>query len=193
MKINKYIWNKYILVILGIILLYFLFNKRKEPFVQQLRQYIYSSTSYDGKTYEQHNLEPKISDINSEDCFNLCISKAGCTGYVIDSSYCQLKEGNIVRDNLVDKSDSKTIIINKMKGNIKLDKNKNSKAITIREYNNVSYTDCYNYCINNDNCRGFVTDFDLGNGPGKCQLKTNDLFNNNNNKNENGKFTTMIA
>ena len=189
MKIKKY----YKWIIIGLFVIVILLYKNKEPFVEQVGRHIYSSNSYNGKTYNGNNIKPKISDINSEDCFKLCISTAGCSGYVMDNSYCYLKEGNITKDNLSDDVNSKTIIINKIKGKLNKFKDKNSTAITIREYNNVSYTDCYNYCEMNDNCRGFVTDFDLGNGQGKCELKTNDVFNIQNTIPENGKFITTLT
>ena len=189
MKIKKY----YKLVIIGLlIILFVLLYKNKEPFVEQVGNYIYSSTTYRNKTFNGINIGDKINDITSEDCFKLCISTSGCSGYVMDNSYCYLKKGNISKENLDNKDESKTIIINKFKGKITLDKNKNSSAITIREYNDKSYTDCYNYCINNDNCHGFVTNFDIGNGPGKCQLKTNDLYNISKVIPQNGKIITTI-
>ena len=87
MKIKKY----YKWIIIGLFVIVILLYKNKEPFVEQVGRHIYSSNSYNGKTYNGNNIKPKISDINSEDCFKLCISTAGCSGYVMDNSYCYLK------------------------------------------------------------------------------------------------------
>jgi hypothetical protein len=189
MKIKKY----YKWIIIGLFVLVILLYTNKESFVEQVGRHIYSTTSYRRKKYKGNNIKPKISDINSNDCFKLCISMDECSGYVMDNSYCYLKKGNITKDNLSDDIDSKTFIINKIKGKLNKIKNKKSIATTINEYNNVSYTDCYNYCVMNDNCSGFVTDLDLGNGQGNCRLKTNDIYNHQNIISKNGKMITTIT
>ena len=165
MKIQKYKWvglGLIILLILGLI------YKNKEGFVQQSDKYVYSTTTYNSANYKSNNIIT-ISDINSEDCFKLCILDRNCTGYVMDNkSSCHLKKGDITEKKL-SKDSSKTTIINKIKKNLNFKKNKNVDGEPIKEYNEKSYTQCYKYCIAHD-CAGFVTDFEQGDGPGKCKL-----------------------
>ena len=166
MKLQKYKW-----VALGIVflLILILVYKTKEGFVEQSDKYIYSTTSYDNKNYKNNNLNGKIQDINAEDCFKLCILESDCTGYVIDKNSCQLKKGDITEKKL-NIDTTKTIIIDKIKKHLEVKKNKNIEGDPIKEYNEISYTSCYKHCIDNNRCSGFVTNFDYGDGLGKCKL-----------------------
>ena len=173
MKIQKYTW-----VLLGLIILIILglVYKNKEGFVKQSDKYIYSTTSYDNKNYKNNNIN-KITDINSEECFNLCILDPNCTGYVMDNKSCQLKKGDITEKKLNKDNTLKTTIIDKIKKNLNVKKNKNVDAEPIKEYNEISYTKCYKYCIADTKCAGFVTDFEEEDGQGKCKLYS-DISNN---------------
>ena len=181
--------QKYKWVILGVVILFLSLGLvYKEGFVEQSGKYIYSTTMYDNKNYKGHNLYDKMINIDSENCFKYCISDSDCTGYVIDKNSCQLKKGNINKDDL-NNDKAKTIIINKIKKNLILKKNKNIKGEPLKEYNESSYTDCYDYCISHSRCSAFVTDFDYEDGPGKCKLYSdisNNMFK------DNDKYTSLL-
>jgi hypothetical protein len=42
----------------------------------------------------------------------------------------------------------------------------------IQTYDSISYTDCFTQCANNNLCKGIVTNFEQGKGPGYCSLKS---------------------
>ena len=187
MKIKKY----YKWVILGLIVigLSFLYTY-KESFVEKRGDFVYSTTSYDNKKISKYNID-KIPGINSESCFNLCITNPDCKGYVIDNSYCHLKN-TINKDEFKEDDKSKTIIVSKNEKKLEYKRDRKCTKEPIKEYNDTSYTGCYNYCIKNDDCAGFVTDFDKGDGPGKCKLYSSVIYNNDNIVKHEDKYTTIL-
>ncbi len=185
--------QKYKWVILGVVILFLSVSLvYKEGFVEQSGKYIYSTTNYDNQKYKGNNLGDKIPDINSKKCFNACIEDSDCTGYVIDSSYCQLKKGVIKKSDLNDDDNSSTIIINKNKKNLELKKNKNFDGEPLKEYKKTTYTECYDYCIDNGKCAGFVTNFEEDNESGKCILYSKDILKKNKLFKEDDKYTTLL-
>ena len=42
----------------------------------------------------------------------------------------------------------------------------------IQKYDSIGYTDCFTQCANNNLCKGIVTNFKQGSGPGYCSLKS---------------------